>query len=177
MEYKYKALMILVGAPGCGKSTWAKIHKAAFNDLETPIEIVSSDAIRKELTGDEEEQGINQKVFQVAHERVKRLLLKGTSVIFDATNCVPKYRQQLLKIADECHASKECVVFMTPLEKCLENNAKRDRKVPEDVVRRYYDELYRFFPTLEEGYDSMQAVRIGISLSDDEIYRYFDEGR
>lgn len=159
MEYKYKALILLIGVPGCGKSTWAEFHKAIFDDPETPFEIVSSDAIRKELTGDEEEQGMNGKVFQVAHERVKELLLKGTSVIFDATNCVPKYRKQLLKIADECHASKECVVFMTPLEDCLENNAKRDRNVPEAVIRRYHDELYRFFPTLEEGYDSMRAIR------------------
>ncbi|MHC4789310.1 MAG: AAA family ATPase, partial [Planctomycetota bacterium] len=71
---------MLVGAAGCGKSSWAQEHLA-----ETSL--VSSDQMREELTGDPGDQSQNYLVFQRCMDRVREWLREGREVTFDATNC------------------------------------------------------------------------------------------
>ena len=59
-----KVFNMLIGLPGSGKSTIAqKIKDEVISLNKVEVEIVSSDAIRKELYGNEEIQGDPQKVF------------------------------------------------------------------------------------------------------------------
>ena len=74
-------MTMMVGLAASGKSTYAK--KLA-NDTDAII--LSSDAIRWELFGDETDQEHNQQVFQELHERAKECLCDGRNVIYDATN-------------------------------------------------------------------------------------------
>lgn len=60
--------IMLVGPSGCGKSTWAK----KFNENHDHQYVIhSSDAIRGELWGDENDQQNPAKVFEVLHQRVR----------------------------------------------------------------------------------------------------------
>ena len=54
------------------------------------------------------------------------------------------------------------VLVDTPLETCIERQNLRDRKVPEDVIRRMYWNLQG--PTKEEGWDEICIV-----YSDDSV--------
>jgi len=54
----------------------------------------------------------------------------------------------------EVHA----VFFDVPLEVCLERNRRRDRIVPEDVLRRMSAKLRP--PTFEEGFTKVVVVRV-----------------
>lgn len=124
---------MLVGLPGSGKSTYAANYKAT-NDR---VRICSSDEIRAEL-GDVNDQTNNEKVFRILHRRIKDYLREGYTVIYDATNIHSKRRRAFLVELGKIDCKKQCIVFRTSYKTCLANNAKRERKVPEDVIRRMY---------------------------------------
>ena len=136
--------VMLVGAPASGKSTWAKKMCRGY-------EIVSSDAIRGELYGDESIQGDPAKVFEIAHERILKAIEGGQAVVFDATNMKYKNRMAIMrKLEKFAHLNKECHIFAEPYAVLMSRNEERERKVPEDVIWR----MIRGFemPTRAEGY-------------------------
>lgn len=140
--------LMLVGLPGSGKSTYAK-------QLDDYI-IHSSDAIREELTGDASDQNLNSKVFETLHKRVKKDLVAGNNVIYDATNISWKRRKAFVRELNKINCEKICKVIATPFEVCLKQNNSRDRKVPFDVI----DRMYKNFdiPYYNEGWDQIDLV-------------------
>ena len=72
-------LFLMIGLPASGKSTLAE-QIAKSEDAE----IVSSDNIRKELYGDENIQGDNNKVFRILQERIINGLKNNKNMIYDA---------------------------------------------------------------------------------------------
>lgn len=139
---------MLVGLPASGKSTYAK-EKA---EKERAV-VCSSDAIRKELYGDENVQGDGNEVFNILHERVKELLSQGWDVIYDATNVKSKRRRAFLREIEKYDCIKECIIMATPYEVCLERNLKRDRFVPEEVIKKMY--MAWNTPYYFEGWDTI----------------------
>lgn len=140
---------MMVGIAGSGKS-----YVAENIAKETGAVIISSDALRLELFGNENEQSRNNELFNEAYKRVRDLLKKGKSVIFDATNLLKKERIHLLGSLKGCR--KVCVCVMTPYEDCLEQNRMRKRKVNDDVIRRMY--LTWTPPHKHEGFDEIVPV-------------------
>lgn len=145
-------LMVMCGVSGSGKSTWAAAYKAADPDTV----IVSTDEIREELFGDCRVQKDGDKVFQIAYERAGNYLKAHRDVIFDAMSLKPKDRLTLLMLFDSI-AKMICVVTGNDCARALENQRKRDRQVPDEVVRA---QCKRFvMPTKEEGWDEIIYVR------------------
>lgn len=144
---------MLVGLPGSGKSTYAAEQHEKYG-----VHVCSSDAIRKELTGDENSQENNEDVFKLLHKRVKEYLKNGESVIYDDTNVKSKRRRAFLKELKHIPCEKVCVIFKMPYDVCVANQEKRDRKVPEEIIRGMYmkwDTPYWF-----EGWDSICSYDI-----------------
>lgn len=144
-------LYFTVGLPASGKSTWAEANKEKLNAI-----IHSSDAIREEL-GDVNDQSKNELVFNTLHKRVKEDLINGKNVILDATNL--NRRKRIHFLSNELRyvpCEKVCVLFATPYEICLKNNAARDRKVPEHVLEKMIKNFET--PCLQEGWDDIQIV-------------------
>lgn len=151
-------LYVLIGISGCGKTTWAKKQKAHLEYLVNgkpyaPCDILSSDELRKELYGDENDQMHNEEVFKELHRRLKDRMRQGISVIVDATNLSLKNRRAYLNCVSKIPCYKVAVVFDVPLEVCIENQKKRDRQVPEDVLRRMRMKFE--MPFYEEGYNKI----------------------
>ena len=165
-------LYFTVGLPGSGKSHWAETHKDELNAV-----VHSSDAIRKEF-GDENDQSKNELVFNTLHKRIKEDLLSGKNVIVDQTGINRKRRIHFLSnILKDVSCEKVCVLFATPYEICLKNNANRERKVPEDVIFRMYKNFE--VPFIGEGWDDIQIVwwdwnKDGIEF---DFYKDLDEWR
>lgn len=127
-------LTVMCGLPGSGKSTIAATMCAHDKDLV----LVSSDGIRKEIYGNEAHQADPKEVFAIANQRARDALQAGKSVVFDATNVYYGSRKQLLEsIPRDKGISVRFWVVDTPVEECLRRNAARDRKVPEESIRRY----------------------------------------
>lgn len=151
-------ITMMVGLAASGKSTYAK--KLA-NDTDAII--LSSDAIRWELFGDETDQEHNQQVFQELHKRAKQWLKSGRSMVYDSTNINSKRRRAFLNELKKIDCTKECIIMATPYEQCLENNRNRERKVPEWVIERMYRKWQT--PHTFEGFN-----KVDIKYWDDEHF-------
>jgi protein phosphatase len=149
-----RSLVVLVGAAGSGKSTFARRHFA-----ETAV--ISSDRIRAWLADDEADQSVSAPAFEVLHLVARRRLEAGRVAVVDATSATAAARAQLVRIAREVGAPVVAVVLDAPLELCLANNARRaGRRVEEDVIRAQHDALTASLPGLrDEGFDAVFLLR------------------
>lgn len=139
-------LIMMVGLVASGKSTYASQLAEKM-----PATVFSSDALRKEMFGDVENQENNQKLFQELHKRIKECLKSGKNAIYDATNISSKRRRGFLNELKNIDCRKQCVIMVTPYEQCLENNKNRDRVVPEWVIKNMYMKWQT--PHQFEGFD------------------------
>lgn len=144
-------LTICIGLPGSGKSTYAKQLAE-----ETNAVILSSDSLREEMFHNINDQEHNAEVFAELHRRCKELLSKQVNIIYDATNINLRKRLSFLRNLDGIDCYKKAIVFATPYELCLENNLKRDRHVPEEVIKRMKENFH--FPLYGEGFDEIEFV-------------------
>ena len=140
-------LVLMCGPSYSGKSTFAQHLKdiGYFGD----VEIVSTDAIRKEMLGDESDQSCGDAVFGKARAMVRGCLNADENVIVDATNLTPRTRKEFLRIGREYNATIYLVWMEATEEELFARVSKRERVVPENVVRRQIAKSV--VPTLTEG--------------------------
>ena len=140
---------MMVGLPGSGKSYLSNFYRDVCG-----YRVHSSDAIREELSGDENNQDINAKVFEVLHNRVKEDLSNGISCVYDATNINRKKRKHFIQQLNKYNCQKTAIVVCTPYEVCLQQNNERERKVPIEVI----DRMYKNFdiPFYNERWDNIE---------------------
>jgi protein phosphatase len=140
-------VVILIGLPGSGKSTW----------LRGKDGVLSSDEMRKLLADDPEDQTIHVRVFRLMRQLLKeRLELKRPVTYIDATNLRKQDRRPFVEIAVAMGARAEALFLDTPLKTCLARNRNRERKVPEAVIRRMNDRMQK--PEESEGFSSITFV-------------------
>ncbi len=148
-----RALVILIGAAGSGKSTFALRHF----DAES---VVSADGLRRTLSGDESDQRKNRLVFDRLHRWVDARLSAGLLAVVDATNTDWIGRAALIRGARHDQRPAIAIVFDLPLELCLARNAARTRTVRAAVIRRQHDELRRSVDRLDlEGFGAIYILR------------------
>ena len=68
------------------------------------------------------------------------------NTIVDATNSSRKLRKILWAIGREHGALCSAVYFDLPLATLLERNAKREKRVPDNVVKRFYNTMQSVCP-------------------------------
>jgi len=149
-------LIVLVGLPGSGKSSYAEQFKAVDDAICTGVTVIhSSDAIREELFGDPSFQGDNAKVFELMHKRTREDLRADKTVIYDATNVTRKARKSAIACAHPTHDTVECHIVWAEPEECIRRDGLRDRKVGPEVI----DKMLRRWqsPWLDEGFDKIEV--------------------
>jgi predicted kinase len=124
-------LHLLIGPAASGKSSWAGAHLAG-------TEIVSSDQMRRELTGDPTDQSQNYLVFQRCVDHLREMLKDGREVTFDATNYREELREDPVRAARWSGAEIHAYFFDVSLQECLRRNLRRHRSVPEQVIQRHF---------------------------------------
>lgn len=146
----------MVGLPCSGKSTKSKELAEKYNAT-----IFSSDELRTEMFGNVNDQEHNQELFVELHKRIKDCLRSGKSAIYDACSINYKRRMAFLAELKNITCEKICIVMATPYEECLRRNAERERKVPQDVIKRMY---FNFnIPYWYEGWNDIQIVGLPCS--------------
>ena len=147
------ALVLLVGASGSGKSTFAARHFDADA-------VVSSDGLRRILSGDESDQRNNHLVFDRLHRWVEARLAAGLLAVVDATNTDWIGRATLIRLAQRHQRPAIAIVFDLPLEVCLGRSATRPRTVGASLIRRQIAELSRDRERLDlEGFSAVYVLR------------------
>jgi predicted kinase len=143
-------VVLAIGLPGSGKSSWFKRHQI------TPL---SSDLLRVLLFDDATEQRFQDLIFSNLRSMLKaRLIARRPTNYVDATNLTPHERQSWIKLAKDYGYEVQAVFFDVPVEVCLERNQRRERIVPEDVMRRMAAKLRA--PTFQEGFAKITVVKV-----------------
>ena len=133
--HEEKEMIILVGPPGCGKSTWT-------NKVKDPKYVV-----------------INQDNYKIKTKMlfsIRIALIKGRSVIIDKRNEYAKDREEIEEIAKKCGASIKILWFDFPRSICEHICAYREimygKEIPHIIISKYYSKIKPFDrPTEKEG--------------------------
>lgn len=148
-----KGVLIGIGIPGAGKTT----HLSEFA-LDRGVIRLSPDDIRERLLGDYRDNSQNMLVWQRLYSQI-RAVLRGGSVIIDGSGTNPLYRRQDIELYRSWGAERVVgVVFNVPLEVAMVRNAGREKPVPQDGIRHFYDLLTEYPPGLEDGFDELYVV-------------------
>lgn len=142
-----QSLVVLIGASGSGKSTFAKKH---FKHTE----ILSSDFCRGLVSDDENDQSATKDAFEVLHYIAAKRLAAGKLTVIDATNVQHEARKPLLELARKYHYLSVAIVLNIPAKLCQERNETRpDRNFQPHVVRNQTSQLRRSLRSLKrEGF-------------------------
>lgn len=147
-------LIMMVGIPGSGKSTWVKNN---FPDITS----VSRDVIRFELLDERggEYFDYEDEVFDKFIRQIIGSLVVDEITIADATHLNKKSRARVLdkvrKFADEI----EAVVLDTDLETAFERNDQREGRawVKHGIIRRMWFSME--MPKETEGFDKITIIK------------------
>jgi protein phosphatase len=146
-------LVVLIGASGAGKSTFARKQFL-------PTEVLSSDYCRALVSDDENSQEATKDAFQVLHFIAAKRLASRRLTVIDATNVQPEARKPLVALAREYHCFAVAIVLQTPEALCQERNRGRpDRNFGPHVVRSHIQQLRRSLRGLErEGFRHVHTL-------------------
>ncbi|MEL6814904.1 MAG: polynucleotide kinase-phosphatase [Cyanobacteria bacterium J06598_3] len=137
------SLVILMGASGAGKSSFARKHFL-------PTEILSSDHFRGVVSDDETDQRASKDAFDVLHYIAAKRLAAGKLTVIDATNVQMEARKPLLKLAKDYHFSVVAIALNLPADVChARNQARPDRQFGPHVVRNHVENLQRSLRNLK----------------------------
>jgi len=141
-------IILTVGLPGSGKSTYLKALGA------NPI---SSDAIRLQLADDETDQTIHARVFSTVRYLLRqRIELQRPVTYIDATNLARRDRRPFIALARKHGCEIEAIFFDIPLAACKARNSSRARLVPDRVLDQMAAKLVP--PSVEEGFSRIEVV-------------------
>ena len=148
------SLVVLIGASGSGKSTFARQHFL-------PTEVISSDYCRGLVSDDENNQAATADAFELLHFIVAKRLAAGKLTVIDATNVQPESRKSLLELARKYHCISAAIVLDLPEKLCADRNQQRpNRNFGSHVVRRHVQSLRKSLRNLErEGFRYVYILR------------------
>jgi len=140
---------VLSGISASGKST---ITKALFLHHV----VLSADIIRGEICGGNiSDQSKNKEVFEIFYERLSALCNLGFDIVVDNTSLTFNDRNKIYSMISN---SKIVLLYLIPdLELSLERNSKRERKVPDDVIRKQFA---RIQPPTEWEQENLLVLQI-----------------
>lgn len=148
------SLVVLVGASGAGKSTFAQAH---FR----PTEIVSSDALRAMLADDANDQGASGEAFRILALLLQGRLSRGLLSVVDATNLRTSSRHRLRRLAARHRVPSVAIAFDLPAHVVRARNEMRpDRQVDAEVLDSQIGRLREALAALpSEGFAQLYVLR------------------
>jgi predicted kinase len=141
-------LIITVGLPGSGKSTY--LERLGAN-------AISSDEVRRIIADDPRDQTIHARVFATIRYLVRQRIAIGRPETYvDATHLTRWERLPYIRLAQRHKCEIEALFFDVPVQICIHRNLGRDRIVPPDAIRYMAGLLEP--PTEAEGFSLVQTI-------------------
>ena len=161
-----KTFILLSAVPGAGKSTWSEQYRLTHKH----VFVVSSDDVRKEVTGEYQNFTKEKEVWARYFEYINDYAKNGPddiTVIADSTNLKNIYRKQHTEIV-KGFDRKVLVVLKKPLDVILRQNLQRNENkiVPEDIVRAMYKSWEEPSEEIIDWFDEYMV-----------IYKWFDSSK
>ena len=141
------ALVVLIGASGSGKSTFAATHFLS-------TEVISSDHCRGLVSDDETDQSASADAFDLVRTIAEKRLKRRKLAVIDATNVRAADRKSWVEVARRWHALPVAIVIEPGIDICIERNKSRpDRQFGGQVVQRMVAEIRKGLRGLQrEGF-------------------------
>ena len=163
IEVSYnKRIIVMVGLPGSGKSTWRDKFLASTDD---EFVIISSDDEIERLCAEDGitySEGFEKyvgKATGIVKQKFKESVNNGRNIIWDQTNLTPKKRKGILKKLPDDYLT-EAVAFELTLEELQSRLDKREsetgKRIPPEVVKSMANSYIP--PTKGEGFDKVTIV-------------------
>ena len=148
-------LIILIGLPGSGKSTFADKLITCNPDYK----LLSSNKFHAAFGTGEDDQKVTGEVFDHIKKIVNLLLYKKYTVVIDATNINKKDRQDYIVTAKKFNVPVIGYDFICSRETLIKRNVHRGalggRNVPTWVIDKMLAKYEK--PSIEEGFDEYTA--------------------
>ena len=142
-------LIITVGLPGSGKSTYL---------ARLGVNAISSDEIRRLIADDQHDQSMNARVFATVRYLVRQRIVSGRPATYvDATHLTPWERKPYVRLAQRHGCTLEALFFDVPVETCIARNQARGRCVPEETIREMARRLVP--PSKKEGFTRVRRIK------------------
>ena len=146
------ALVVLVGASGSGKSTWASSRYRS-------AEVVSSDLLRAVVGSGEHDLDATVDAFALLEQVVTSRVGRGLTTVVDTLGTDVARRRRWLAAARTAGLPAVAVVLDTPAAVCRARNAARERPVPARVLSSQLASVATTLDLLEQ--EGWQVVRVG----------------
>ncbi len=156
-------LLLLVGLPGSGKSTWCEQIQQYYPN----VRVICPDRIRATLYGRDDIQGNWATIAMLVEyhfcQAVDAIAQQASPfAIYDATNAIVQHRCEAIARAHACGFTTVIGMwFNLPLATCLARNQARSRLVPPSIIEQMDQALQQSPPRLREGFD--RILKIGSS--------------
>ena len=150
-------LIVLSGVPGSGKSYFSNALKM---DKEKHVYVISSDQIRKDITGDQRNLTQDPLVWKIFYSLVKTYSDdKEGIVIMDATNAKKEYRLDNIKPFKGLYDKVDLVCFRIDKDLVLKQNKEREFPIPEEALLKLIEDFE--VPDAEEEafFDHIDYIR------------------
>ena len=146
---------VMVGCPGSGKSTYA--GELVLRENAT---IICGDSIREELYGDASIQGNWTEIHDKIEEYVAECASHGWPVVLDGTHYRASYRREAIALLRSYgYTTITAVVIEASLAKCLAQNFKRKRHVPDYVIKGIHEKLQSSLKFIDsEGFSHINYI-------------------
>ncbi|WP_245238527.1 AAA family ATPase [Streptomyces sp. MZ04] len=147
-------LAVLVGIPGCGKSTFTRQYPSSWR--------VCLDEFRLAATDDMTDQSATPVAAQIQNLLLEARLARGRTTVADSANIHPHVRAGLLARARYWQRPIVAVLFDVPLATAQAQNAARARVVPSHVLH----DLNAMMPTADQlRAEGFTAVHLASELA------------
>jgi predicted kinase len=130
-------LIITVGLPASGKSTWAAQQVLQANP--GAVVRVNKDLLRTMLHADRHAKGTEPQVLRARDALIGSFLRTGVDVIVDDTNLDPYHHTRLADLAQRHGAEFHIQDFTdVPLQTCIERDLERHASVGREVIEQMH---------------------------------------
>ncbi len=166
LEVPDPSLVLLIGASGSGKSSFASKHFA-------PTEVISSDFCRGLVADDENDPSATPDAFAVLEFIAGRRLAQPRFTVIDATNVQRASRRPLVDLAKQHDLFPVAIVLDTSEGICQQRNRSRpDRDFGPHVVRQQRSQLHKSLRGLQrEGFRRVHVLRTLEEINFAEVHR------
>lgn len=139
-------VIINIGIPASGKSTWSK----EFVKNNKNYVRVNRDDMRLMLQSTQMMENKDEAVLSnVINDIIVKYLSAKRNVIIDNTNLKERYLVEFINLCKDYTTNIEFRIFDVPLKTALERNSKRDAKVPNDVIEKMYKDYLVLLDTFD----------------------------
>jgi len=147
---------ILVGPPASGKTSYVQTLRRKIPGLVH----IEGDCIREGILRECPDEGYYGKLQNGIEVAIAEAAEGGNEVVIDGCNYSVDIRQWLSTILQSYgYSNIEVIVLLPSLSSCLQWNKKRQRQVPDYIIRLMYKDVRRCLPTIEEeGYCNVEFV-------------------